>query len=177
MLNSAIIKNTYIEKKGSAMDVINVKKFYVKETNQGFVLEEWDAIRTRRERLGIQVEQKKEDEIPQSKMAEPQLLDKAPFDMFGIALSGGGIRSATFNLGFIKGLNEKGIFKYADYLSTVSGGGYIGSFIQKRLAETHDYDTLFAKDEMDHLKAHGDYLKPGNGRECKINCVTPPSTV
>lgn len=145
------------------MDVISVKKFYDKETNQGFVFEEWDAIRTRRERLGIQVEQKKEDEMPMTKMAEPQLLDKAPFDMFGIALSGGGIRSATFNLGFIKGLNEKGIFKYADYLSTVSGGGYIGSFIQKRLTETHDYDTLFDEDNMTHLKAHGDYLKPGKG--------------
>ncbi len=143
------------------MDEINIKKFYDKKDKQGFVLEEWDAIRTRRERLGIQV--KKKDEVPQSKMAEPDLLDKAPFDMFGIALSGGGIRSATFNLGFIKGLNEKGIFKYADYLSTVSGGGYIGSFIQKRLAETQNYDTLFSKDDMDHLKEHGDYLRPGKG--------------
>ncbi len=145
------------------MDEIHVKKFYDEETKQGIVSEEWDAIRTRREKLGIQIEENKKDKTPQPKMAEPELLEKAPFDMFGIALSGGGIRSSTFNLGFIKGLNEKGVFKYSDYLSTVSGGGYIGSFIQKRLKETQDYDTLFAKDQIDHLKAHGDYLRPGKG--------------
>ena len=49
---------------------------------------------------------------------------------FGIALSGGGIRSATINMGFLKTLNNFGILKRADYLSTVSGGGYTGSYIQ-----------------------------------------------
>jgi predicted acylesterase/phospholipase RssA len=47
----------------------------------------------------------------------------------GIALSGGGIRSATFNLGVLQGLAELGILKRFDYLSTVSGGGYIGGWL------------------------------------------------
>ena len=47
----------------------------------------------------------------------------------GLAFSGGGIRSACFNLGVAKGLYEKRLFKQIDYLSTVSGGGYIGSAI------------------------------------------------
>jgi hypothetical protein len=47
----------------------------------------------------------------------------------GVAFSGGGIRSATFNLGLLQGLAERGLLKYADYLSTVSGGGYIGSWL------------------------------------------------
>ena len=47
---------------------------------------------------------------------------------FGLALSGGGIRSATFNLGVLQGLAERGLLPYLDYLSTVSGGGYIGSW-------------------------------------------------
>jgi len=140
------------------MDEISVKKFYDKETKRGVVLEEWDAIRIRRGKLGLE-----EKEKTATKAAEPNLVDKPPFDMFGLALSGGGIRSATFNLGFVKALNEKGIFKYADYLSTVSGGGYTGSFIQKRLKDTQDYDTLFAEEEIQHLKAHGDYLRPGKG--------------
>jgi hypothetical protein len=46
----------------------------------------------------------------------------------GLALSGGGIRSATFSLGILQALGaEKLIYKF-DYLSTVSGGSYIGSF-------------------------------------------------
>lgn len=46
-----------------------------------------------------------------------------------IAFSGGGIRSATFNLGILQGLAQHGILHKFDYLSTVSGGGYIGSWL------------------------------------------------
>src|SRR5687768_6814876 len=42
---------------------------------------------------------------------------------FGLAFSGGGIRSATFNLGILQGLAEHGLLRRVDYLSTVSGGG------------------------------------------------------
>ena len=49
-------------------------------------------------------------------------------DRVGIALSGGGIRSATFCLGVFQGLAEKGLLRQVDYLSTVSGGGYFGGF-------------------------------------------------
>lgn len=45
-----------------------------------------------------------------------------------ICLSGGGIRSATFNLGVLQGLARHGLLDKFDYLSTVSGGGYIGSW-------------------------------------------------
>ncbi|HEY0549050.1 MAG TPA: hypothetical protein VGF13_05575, partial [Verrucomicrobiae bacterium] len=48
-------------------------------------------------------------------------------DRVGLALSGGGIRSATFNLGLLQGFNKK-LLDRIDYLSTVSGGGYIGGF-------------------------------------------------
>lgn len=51
-----------------------------------------------------------------------------PFDRVGLAFSGGGIRSATFNLGVLKALHEIGLLKHVDYLSTVSGGGYIGAW-------------------------------------------------
>ena len=46
----------------------------------------------------------------------------------GLALSGGGIRSATFSLGFLQALSARGLLRRVDYLSTVSGGSYIGSF-------------------------------------------------
>lgn len=44
----------------------------------------------------------------------------------GLAISGGGIRSASFALGVMQALESKGLMKRFDYLSTVSGGGYIG---------------------------------------------------
>ncbi len=47
----------------------------------------------------------------------------------GFALSGGGIRSATFNLGLLQALAQADRLKEIDFLSTVSGGGYIGSFL------------------------------------------------
>lgn len=48
-------------------------------------------------------------------------------NLVGLALSGGGIRSATFSLGVIQALAHRGLLQKVDYLSTVSGGGYIGS--------------------------------------------------
>jgi Patatin-like phospholipase len=50
-------------------------------------------------------------------------------DLVGLAFSGGGIRSATFNLGVLQGLADFGLLNRFDYLSTVSGGGYIGSWL------------------------------------------------
>jgi hypothetical protein len=49
--------------------------------------------------------------------------------LIGLAFSGGGIRSATFNLGIIQALAQKKLLNKFDYLSTVSGGSYIGSWL------------------------------------------------
>lgn len=49
--------------------------------------------------------------------------------LVGIGYSGGGIRSATFNLGLTQALHHYGVFDHLDYMSTVSGGGYLGSSI------------------------------------------------
>jgi hypothetical protein len=46
-----------------------------------------------------------------------------------LAISGGGIRSATFALGVLVALARRNLMYQFDYLSTVSGGGYIGSFL------------------------------------------------
>ncbi|MFO0871187.1 MAG: hypothetical protein U0935_19865 [Pirellulales bacterium] len=59
--------------------------------------------------------------------AEPRVV-RAPRELLGVALSGGGIRSATFALGLLQRLHRFGLLQHVDYLSTVSGGGYIGSW-------------------------------------------------
>ncbi|HTK19813.1 MAG TPA: patatin-like phospholipase family protein [Mucilaginibacter sp.] len=56
-------------------------------------------------------------------------IDRAQnMDLYALAFSGGGIRSATFNLGVLQKLAEKNMLSRIDYLSTVSGGGYIGTW-------------------------------------------------
>lgn len=46
-----------------------------------------------------------------------------------LCFSGGGIRSATFGLGVLQGLARFNLLGQFDYQSTVSGGGYIGSWL------------------------------------------------
>ena len=52
-----------------------------------------------------------------------------PQHTIGLALSGGGIRSATFSLGVLQSLARNRLLERFDYLSTVSGGGYAGCFL------------------------------------------------
>lgn len=80
---------------------------------------------------------------------------------FGLALSGGGIRSATINVGFLQALNECRILEKADYLSTVSGGGYTGAYVQGTLKYTKSYNALFVSEHIERLrKVASKYMSP-----------------
>ena len=91
--------------------------------------------------------------------------------LVGLALSGGGIRSATFSLGVLQRLAQENLLKYVDYLSTVSGGGYIGGSVTWLLSRTKQPDATgagfpFCQAEpnvLTHLRLHGKYLTPGQG--------------
>jgi len=61
--------------------------------------------------------------------AKPDEAGHATEPQTALCLSGGGIRSATFALGVIQGLARLGLLDKLDYLSTVSGGGYVGSWL------------------------------------------------
>lgn len=90
-----------------------------------------------------------------------------------LCLSGGGIRSATFCLGILQGLARSGVLQQFHYLSTVSGGGYIGSWVSRWIREAKGglkevEEKLAARDEEEpppikHLRAHGSYLAPRRG--------------
>ncbi len=75
------------------------------------------AIRERRRKAGRPEEES---------AADPARL---PEKTVGLALSGGGIRSSTFALGVLQALAERNRLREVDLLSTVSGGGFIGSFL------------------------------------------------
>ncbi len=59
-----------------------------------------------------------------------------------LCLSGGGIRSAAFSFGVLRALATAGVLHRFHYLSTVSGGGYIGSWltawIHRHFSEARD---------------------------------------
>ncbi|WP_312429186.1 patatin-like phospholipase family protein [Achromobacter sp.] len=101
--------------------------------------------------------------------------DSAEFDAsrWGIALSGGGIRSATFCFGLIKALAKNDIFRRFDLMSTVSGGGYIGSTIGKLYQANQQkaievQQALADADRRQYgawLRVNGRYLIPGGFRD------------
>ncbi|MFT4435098.1 patatin-like phospholipase family protein [Caballeronia sp. 15715] len=65
--------------------------------------------------------------------ARPAATSAGGTRLTGLALSGGGIRSATFCLGVIQSLSETRLLRQFDYLSTVSGGGYIGAWLSAQI--------------------------------------------
>lgn len=107
-------------------------------------------------------------------------------DYSAFAISGGGIRSAAFGLGVMQALVSAGVLNKIDYLSTVSGGGYIGSsltwFLKKGLppggtagtdasnfplgqprtgARLSDKrDEVSPNSALDFIRQHGHYLTP-----------------
>ena len=113
-------------------------------------LAEMEYVKTKRETMNIATEtvEKESDRIRQEleKLSEnSENQSEVPrfdvrisndADLVGLALSGGGVRSATFNLGLLQGLDKGGILRYCDYLSTVSGGGYIGSCLSSLLTNS-----------------------------------------
>jgi len=96
-----------------------------------------------------------------------------------LCLSGGGIRSATFNLGVLQALARLGLLGRFDYLSSVSGGGYIAGWLRKwlhivpmekvaaalsRPAEAESFDPLAPEPRpLDHLREFSNYLTPRVG--------------
>jgi hypothetical protein len=76
----------------------------------------------------------------------------APKSLVGLALSGGGIRSATFCLGLLQGLHKLKMLRIFDYLSTVSGGGYVGGWWSAWLARNDVYPRTSDKELCPRFK-------------------------
>lgn len=96
-----------------------------------------------------------------------------------LCLSGGGIRSACFGLGVLQGLARKGLLSRFHYLSTVSGGGYIGSWLstwihrhtdglpgaaeELKASVTAPSDTTSTSQPVQQLRRYSNYLSPRTG--------------
>lgn len=95
----------------------------------------------------------------------------------GLALSGGGIRSATFCLGLLRGLARQGVLRRFDYLSTVSGGGYTGAMFGKLVAEVgiEEAENIMARSDslpLSWLRRYGRYLAPRGARDYGMGIAT-----
>ena len=93
--------------------------------------------------------------------------ESGQFDTVGLALSGGGIRSAAFCLGASQALAEHGIIANIDYLSTVSGGGYTGAAITSHMSLKNgefpfkgEEGDLSDPQALGHIRDFSNYLIP-----------------
>src|SRR5580658_3431256 len=91
-----------------------------------------------------------------------------------LCISGGGIRSATFALGAFQALADHGLLDQFDYLSTVSGGGYIGSWLTAWIKRAGGLAAVIPHlrrngkppegiDPLEHLREYNNYLSPKLG--------------
>lgn len=108
----------------------------------------------------------REDNAINTRRKEMGLEAVASTGTVGLALSGGGIRSATFCLGLVRALAKSGLLKKFDYLSTVSGGGYLGGMLGRLYAlpvSNRSIEDSLASDDtilLAWLRNNGRYLTP-----------------
>jgi hypothetical protein len=93
-------------------------------------------------------------------------------DRSALCFSGGGIRSATFGLGIVQGIAHLGLLGKFDYLSTVSGGGYLGSWlsawierdglpaVEKELQAPPRFPLSPEPQPVSHLRSYSRYISP-----------------
>jgi hypothetical protein len=95
----------------------------------------------------------------------------------GLALSGGGIRSASFAMGVMQGLQAWDVMRKFDYLSTVSGGGYIGSslsyfLVQHARNKPGDREFWFPFGRKGQAGARGDNPRSTTGDDDPVEIVS-----
>lgn len=120
---TALVGNTFNEMAGNKLTTISIYQHLIDSEDGVMVKKGWVPYESVVPYGGAEDVVNKELEYVARRRGE----DGHNGDLAGIALSGGGIRSATFALGVLQRLAREGWLKRVDYLSTVSGGGYIGS--------------------------------------------------
>jgi hypothetical protein len=133
--------------------------------------EEVEAVNARRQRFGrtevaLELEPDLNSQPNAHAEGEPIMRPTEGSGLAGLALSGGGIRSASFCLGALQALDNAGVLKNIDYLSTVSGGGYIGTSLSAAMTHAKGdfpFTSSLTQDEpypVQHIRNHSNYLFP-----------------
>ncbi|KAA9327277.1 hypothetical protein F0P96_17475 [Hymenobacter busanensis] len=116
---------------------------------------------------------------PAPTTGEPNPWERArEMNLLGLALSGGGIRSATHSLGILQALAERGWLAHFDYLSTVSGGGYIGSWLTawiKRSGSVHQVQSRLNPAQAPNPR--GEEVRPIRWLRSYSNYLSPEASI
>lgn len=116
--------------------------------------------------------QKLNDAIPPN---HHQRLPDGAGDKWGLALSGGGIRSATFCFGLLRALaNQKTLLRF-DLMSTVSGGGYIGTMLGCLFNRAKDGKEALQVEEAIDGQQH-QHTQPHHSGQASSNAVAEKPT-
>lgn len=108
----------------------------------------------------------------------PPLERARALQLTGLAFSGGGIRSATFNLGVLQQLAERGLLPHIDYLSTVSGGGYIGSWLAAWIRDAGSVQKVSSRlDTRLAANPMADEVRPLRWLRMFSNYLTPNASI
>jgi hypothetical protein len=139
---------------GEAVDIAEA------EAHQGVIAPDEEG-REQRGQFELEVEGEDVD-------GKPVYAPPADANLIGLSLSGGGIRSAAFCLGVLQALDAAKVLEQVDYMSTVSGGGYIGCSLtgcleEERAVWNFPYASLLKEDEprpLQHIRDFSNYLFP-----------------
>ncbi|MEI9936883.1 MAG: hypothetical protein WDO69_06645 [Pseudomonadota bacterium] len=93
--------------------------------------------------------------------------------LIALALSGGGVRSATVSLGFLEELAKAGLLSCFDYLSSVSGGSYASGYLFSATTAfgAARHADLFGAEAKRELLATGKYLAFGSGLQSVFRLI------
>ncbi|MEM6365879.1 MAG: hypothetical protein AAF745_15735, partial [Planctomycetota bacterium] len=122
---------------------------------------EWNCIRQRREKAHG------------TKVNSNDYAHKPPEHLTGLSLSGGGIRSALFNDGFLQGLSHRGLLRYVDYLCSVSGGGYIAGHLACQARSDRQSADANSAESNDEPRSWHDAKAGELGRDRETGLVDP----
>ena len=111
--------------------------------------------------------ERKDKELEQQTYAT---LDRQDTELAALCVSGGGIRSATFALGMLQGMARFGMLGHFHYLSTVSGGGYIGSWLTTWRSLHSDQAVFAGLNAAEHEGHDGPQI---SGVRADSNYLTP----
>jgi hypothetical protein len=139
------------------------------------------AINARRNRLRVAYQSFQAPDFPEN---TPTGKERSVIDAVGLAISGGGIRSAAFGLGVLQALDAvhnrassenttptPSLLDRVDYLSTVSGGGYIGCSLCAHLSNSEGHFPFRSELDQDetpsiqHIRNFSNYLFPNGIRD------------
>ncbi|WP_445368193.1 hypothetical protein ACH5Y9_01115 [Methylomonas sp. BW4-1] len=112
--------------------------------------------------------------VPKQSLGDIQHIEKLYLQrdpLMGLALSGGGTRSASFNIGLMNGLQDGNKLNEFDYISSVSGGSYAALWLFSKLylnstgVSSGDQQSFFFK------KCYNAQANINNDLECSSDSI------